>query len=120
MQEKAKKVESSNTIELTQPRKPFKSAVPCCNSNVSLGRVTPDPPKMKVFIFAAMLMIAVSGQDIPGENHVPHRDHQAPAVYFKPMYRDYRYNDAYHPEHITPTMPRILVFISKIRKMFLV
>ncbi|KAI9560404.1 hypothetical protein GHT06_014421 [Daphnia sinensis] len=122
MQEKAKKkVESSDTIEHTQPRKPFKFAVPCCNSNVSVDRVTPYPPKMKVGLFLiAAVLIRISGQAIPGEYHAPHHDRQAPPAYFKPMYREYRYNDAYHPEHIPPTMPRILVFVSKIRKMFLV
>lgn len=68
-------------------------------------------------------MIAVSSHVTFAENHAPYheyRDHLVPAAYFKRMYRDYRHNDAYSPEHMPPTMPRILVFLSKIRKMFLV
>lgn len=71
-----------------------------------------------------MLTIVLSGQAPFKETDTlnqEHNDHST-SVAFTPNYHgdDYKHNDAYHPEHKPPPMPRILVFISKIKKMFLV
>lgn len=79
---------------------------------------------LQVIVIAALLVIAVSGQAPSKESDAPnqeHNDHPAAAA-FTPNHHghDYKYNYAYHPEHKPPPIPRIFVFVAKIRKMFLV
>ncbi|KAI9560400.1 hypothetical protein GHT06_014417 [Daphnia sinensis] len=79
---------------------------------------------MKVIVIVVLLMIVVSGQAPIKETEAPNQQHNdsPTAAAFTPNHHghDYKYNDAYHPEHKPPPIPRIFVFVAKIRKMFLV
>lgn len=64
-----------------------------------------------------LVVVAVSGQ----VQQILFPDHPATAPFLENNRREpaYQHNVAYHPEYRPPAMPKILVFMSKIRKMFL-
>jgi hypothetical protein len=66
-----------------------------------------------------LLVVLVSGQ--PPYKQILFPNHPATANFIGPNVREpaFQHNVAYDPEHRPPSMPKILIFMSKIRKMFL-